>query len=382
MINLKINQITKTSFSQSGKHVFNQQKYVKLIGIKILSAGIFLFLIYSCSLSKQFTGENLMIKEQGTFSAGGNIITSKGVFDPLKPWNEIQGGQTRHGDHADVFYQIPVNSNHYPMVFLHGYGQSKRTWQTTADGREGFANLFLRKGYGIYLVDQPGRGDAGQTTEPLEISAIPDDQTWFTQFRIGLYPNFYDGVQFPKDSKSLEQFFRMMTPNTGNVNETKIVDAMSAVFDKTGDGILVTHSAGGSPGWKTAIKNKHVKAIVAYEPGGFTFPEGEVPEGNRGGAGVPIDEFMKLTKIPIIVYYGDNIPKEETKVASQNFWRNVLSTARKWAQTVNAHGGDVTIVHLPETGIKGNTHFIMSDLNNRETANLLSKWLIDKGLNK
>lgn len=338
--------------------------------------------ITSCVSTKPNQGGNLIIKEQGAFSAGGTVIKSDGVFDALKPWNVPQGGQTRHGDHADVFYQLPANAKKHAMLFLHGYGQSRRNWQTTADGREGFADIFLKRGYGVYLIDQPGRGDAGQTTKPVQISATPDDQTWFTQFRIGLYPHFNEGVQFPKDSASLDQFYRMMTPNTGNVDEATIVSAMSAVFDKTGDGILFTHSAGGSPGWRTAIKNDHVKAIVAIEPGGFTFPESEVPEGNRGGKGVPLDEFLKLTKIPIVVYYGDYIPEAETNAASLNFWRTVLATARQWAKVINAHGGDATIVHLPELGIKGNTHFIMSDLNNREIADLLTKWLKQKGLDQ
>lgn len=348
-------------------------KYL-LIAIVILCSG--------CSSRQKTADEGLLvIKEQGAFSAGGTVITSEGAFDPLKPWYEPQGGQTRHGDHADVFYQIPANQKPYSMVFLHGYGQSRRSWQTTADGREGFADIFLKKGYGVYLVDQPGRGDAGQTTKPAEISATPDDQTWFTQFRIGQYPNFYDGVQFPKDKQSLDNFFRMMTPNTGNIDEATVVNAMSAVFDRSGEGILFTHSAGGAPGWKTAIKNDKVKAIIAIEPGGFCFPEGEEPKDNRGGKGVSMDEFMKLTKIPIIVYFGDYIPKEETSAYSQNFWRNVLATSRQWADVVNSHGGDVTIIHLPEIGIKGNTHFIMSDLNNLEIVDHISDWLKEKKLN-
>ena len=332
--------------------------------------------ISSCSVQNN----HLVLKEQGTFSAGGTITKSEGTFDYHKPWYEPQGGQTRHGDHADVFYQIPARVKHNAMVFLHGYGQSRRSWQTTADGREGFADMFLRRGFGVYLVDQPGRGEAGQTSKPGQITAAPDDQTWYTQFRIGLYPNLNDGVQFPKDSLSLDKFYRMMTPNTGNVDEATVVNALSAVFDKTGDGILLTHSASGVPGWKIAIKNENVKAIVSYEPGGFVFPEGEVPEGNRGGAGIPLNEFMKLTKIPIVVYFGDFIPAQETDAPSLNFWRHVLITARQWAKVVNGHGGDVTIVHLPEIGIKGNTHFPMSDLNNVEIANVLSSWLKKKGL--
>lgn len=344
---------------------------------------LFAIVISSCGVTKNSNHQGVLsLKEQGAFSAGGTVVKSDGIFDALKPWNEPQGGQTRHGDHADVFYQIPVSAKHNSMVFLHGYGQSKRSWQTTADGREGFAETFLRNGYSVYLVDQPGRGDAGQTTKPAQLTATPDDQTWFTQFRIGLYPRFNEGVQFPKDDKSLDQFYRMMTPNTGSVDEATIVNAMSAVFDKSGDGILFTHSAGGSPGWKTAIKNDKVKAIIAIEPGGFTFPEGEVPEGNRGGRGVALNEFMKLTKIPIVVYYGDFIPNEETNAASLNFWRTVLTTAKQWAKVINAHGGNATIVHLPEIGIKGNTHFIMSDLNNKEIAGLIAKWLNENGLDK
>jgi hypothetical protein len=48
----------------------------------------------------------------------------------------------------------------------------------------------------------------------------------------------------------------------------------------------------------------------------------------------------------------------------------------------NNNGGDVTVVHLPEAGITGNTHFIMSDLNNLEIAEHLSAWLTEKGLDR
>jgi hypothetical protein len=49
---------------------------------------------------------------------------------------------------------------------------------------------------------------------------------------------------------------------------------------------------------------------------------------------------------------------------------------------VNKHGGDVTVVHLPEVGVKGNTHFPFSDLNNVQVADLMSAWLTKKGLDK
>jgi hypothetical protein len=54
--------------------------------------------------------------------------------------------------------------------------------------------------------------------------------------------------------------------------------------------------------------------------------------------------------------------------------------ARLWRDAVNKHGGDVTLVQLPEKGLKGNTHFPMSDLNNQEVAELMWQWLKEKGL--
>ena len=54
--------------------------------------------------------------------------------------------------------------------------------------------------------------------------------------------------------------------------------------------------------------------------------------------------------------------------------------ARLWRDAVNRRGGDVTLVHLPEKGIRGNTHFPMSDLNNVQIADLLSQYLAEKKL--
>lgn len=332
---------------------------------------------------------HLVIEKQGSFAVGGTKFSEPGKFDlanALKP-----AGQTFHGDHAYVFYQVPPKARKHPLVFLHGAGQSKKTWETTPDGREGFQNIFLRKGFGVYLLDQPRRGAAGKSTVEATIKPIPDEQFWFTQFRIGNYPDFFPNVQFPKDEASLEQFYRQMTPNTGAFDTNVIADAVSQLFDQVGEGILVTHSQGGGPGWFTAIKNAKVKAVVAYEPySSFVFPEGELPEpiqssglfGELKGVEIPLADFNKLTKIPIIVYYGDNIAKEPAAVWNKDHWRSGLEMAKIWAAAINKHGGDATVIHLPEAGIQGNTHFPMSDLNNVEVANHLAAFLEKKGLSK
>jgi pimeloyl-ACP methyl ester carboxylesterase len=338
----------------------------------------------SAQESPKSNPEPLMIQEQGSFAVGGKVIINPGSFKPKQPTPE---GQTLHGDHAYVFYQIPVNRRKLPLVFLHGTGQFSKTWETTPDGREGFQTIFLRRRFPVYLLDQPRRGNAGRGTVAAMIDATPDEQMWFDTFRVGIWPDYFPGVQFSKDAETLNQYFRQMTPNVGRYDPAVISDACAALFNKIGPGVFVTHSQGGGLGWATALKSGNVRGIVSYEPGsGFLFPEGEVPEAlpSSGGAltaiGVPVAEFAKLTKVPIIIFYGDFIPEKPTDNPGQDGWRVRLEMARKWRDTVNRHGGDVTVVHLPEVGVYGNTHFPFSDLNNKEVADLMSKFLSEKKL--
>ena len=326
------------------------------------------------------------IKEQGSFMAGGTKVIAPGIYKDSEPTNF--DGETLHGDHAYVFYQIPMNTKKNSIVFLHGYGQSGKSWETTPDGRDGFQNIFLEKGYSIYIVDQPRRGRAGQTTVAHTISARPDDQLWYNNFRIGQFPEIYDNVEFPKDKESLEQFFRQMTPDTGTFNQQIIANAMVKVFEKSGDGILVTHSAGGGPGWDTGINSNKVKGIIALEPGTFPFPKGKLPEVEKTTSPFPAkgyevsdEDFEKLMKIPMVVYFGDNIPTEITDNWGLDNWRIRVNLAKKWAEIVKASGGDVEIILLPDKSIKGSTHFMMADLNNKEVANEMERWIKEKGLN-
>jgi hypothetical protein len=327
----------------------------------------------------------LTIQEQGSFAVGGTVVSKPGTFDPAKL--TAAEGQTLHGDHAYVSYQIPANARKLPLVMWHGAGQFSKTWETTPDGREGYQNIFLRQAFSVYLIDQPRRGRAGRSTQPMTLPATPDEQGWFNIFRIGTWPDYFPGVQFSRDPEALNQYFRQMTPNTGPFDIEVNSDAVAALFVKIGQGILVTHSQAGGPGWRTAMKSQNVRAIVAYEPGSnFFFPEGDVPApmpsagGTLEAVGVSLPEFMKLTKIPIVIYYGDYIPDQPRGNPGQDQWRVRLAMARLWRDAVNRRGGDVTVVHLPEIGIRGNTHFPFSDLNNTEIADLMSKFLKEKGL--
>ncbi|WP_235822436.1 alpha/beta hydrolase [Brucella pituitosa] len=328
--------------------------------------------------------EPLTIQEQGSLAVGGTVVRTPGTYDNNNPTAE---GQSFHGDHLYAFYQIPQDPKPLPIVMLHGAYQSGRSWEMTPDGREGFQTMFLRRHFPVYVVDQPRRGRAGNSTVAASVEPVPFDQLFFDQFRIGKWPDYFESVQFDRKPETLDQFFRSVTPNTGPYDAAVISDALAALFERTGPGILFSHSQAGGPGWLAAIKSQNVKGIVALEPGsGFIFPEGELPPEMPSAAGtlkpdaVPLADFEKLARIPIIIYYGDNFPVEPTTERGQDNWRVRLAMAKVWVEAINKRGGDARLVHLPDIGIRGNMHFLMSDLNNAEIADQISKFLTEKKL--
>lgn len=338
--------------------------------------------------------QTIVLKTQGSFTVGGETLTHEGTFS-REHFLEPQG-QTAYGDHAYVFYQIPVNAKKYPIVFQHGGPQTKRTWESTLDGRDGFQNIFLRKGYSVYLIDQPRMGEAGLALKadsgknPYAANPLYADKTLYELCRIGVYPNQFKNSQFPKGEAVLDAFQRSWTTYSGELDDDLNAQALRALFEKVGPAILFTHSMGGTIGWRTPILTNKVKAIVAFEPGGspFIFPEGEVPEALpttyapviATTKAVSLKDFKKLTQVPMLLIYGDNIAEKSSNEIGPDKWRSELDMAKKFVAAVNRHGGKAELIHLPEMGIRGNTHFLMSDLNNKEIADLTQKWLQDQHL--
>lgn len=330
------------------------------------------------------SADTLSIAKQGMFSSGGTVTEPvEGEYDETTNWlDDTRKGNTAHVDHANVLYQIPSEESGNPMIFLHGYGQSRMGWMTTPDGRDGWGTSFLKKGHSVFLVDQPRRGEAGSTVSMTGDSLDawednpkdykPGDQAWYTHFRIGrVAPERYEGSQFPEGEEAQDQFFRQMTPNTGSFDMQVAADAMGEVLqdvsDMTGQkSIFVTHSQGGAVGWNVDADN--MAAIVAIEPGG-------TPE-------VGSEQYQKLLEadVPIIIYFGDYIDNGPEDIASTGFWKGIRDGAVAFAESYNADGGDCTVVNLPDEGITGNSHFLFQEMNSEEIADHLAAWLEERGL--
>ncbi len=77
-----------------------------------------------------------------------------------------------------------------------------------------------------------------------------------------------------------------------------------------------------------------------YENVGYVYPQGEGPGGPVGGFGpieVPLEEFKKLTKIPIQMVWGDNIEKAGTYCATLQ----AVGALRREDQQVRRQGAGV-----------------------------------------
>jgi hypothetical protein len=338
---------------------------------------------------KATRAQPLIVAQQGNRPFGGRVIT------------DAAAGTRLSCDHGYVNYQIPLAPRRYPLLMVHA--SSKKTWETTFHGTEGFRDIFLRRGYSTWITDLPRTGQAGQGCGATSYTPALSDKSRFNSWRLGLWllekpaPDWYPGVQFPTDNpRALDEFFRVQTPEfNAPENEQVETDALAVLLGEIGPSVMLTHSSTGIRGWITGIKSDKVAGIVSYEPGAVVFPEGEVPphiaraDGTwqLPGRAVPMSDFLKLTKFPIQIVWGDFIPETLDPVnvgqrLTLDSRRINLLRSQLFVEAINRHGGDAENLVLPKIGIFGNTHFPMLDVNNVQIANLLSQFLREKGLDR
>jgi pimeloyl-ACP methyl ester carboxylesterase len=255
-------------------------------------------------------------------------------------------------------------------LLWHGGGLTGVTYETTPDGREGWLNYFLRKGWSVYNSDAVERGRAGWAQYPDIFKGEPVFLTTsnpFERFRIGAGPGSYDpdpakrklmpGSQFPNEG--YENFVKQNVPRWTTTDDATIA-AYIAEIDRIGPCIILFHSQAGSFGFKVAqARPDKVKALIAVEPAGVGDP-------------ARVDA---LKNIPTLFIYGDYIEQDSR-------WPKIRATGVAFADSIKAAGGTADVVDLPRVGIKGNSHMMMMDKNNTEIAALIQNWLEGKGLTK
>jgi pimeloyl-ACP methyl ester carboxylesterase len=320
----------------------------------------------------------LVIEKQGSFFVGGRtVFTNALTGDPtggLFPPN--QGSITV--DQMYVEFQKPVDAGrNLPVVMIHGGTLSGKSYETTPDGRMGWDEYFLRKKYPVYLVDQVSRARSGfDATVYNEVKMglrPPSDQpsilrisheTGWTWWRVGPTPGVpFSDTKFPVSATA--EFQKQAIPDfnailpAANPTYRNLAD----LANKLGGAVMIGHSQSAFfPERAAFLDNKNIKGIVSLETG--LCPASFTPQ-----------EIQSLTKIPILIIFGDHL--EDAPPAFAQLWVSSLANCRLLAQSINAAGGKAKVLHLPEIGIRGNSHFLMFDKNSHQIADLILAW-IDK----
>jgi pimeloyl-ACP methyl ester carboxylesterase len=336
------------------------------------------------------------------------------------------GGKTMPVEGRDYLYgqmyveiKIPAQQTHpYPIIMVHGGSMSGTNYTGTPDGREGWAQYFVRQGYAVYVVDQPGRGRSGflmAATGPMNNSARDNSASRFvSQEKSKLWPQAVLHTQWPgngePDDPATLQLAMSQLPAIADFDKQQplVRDALIALVDKIGPSILMTHSQGGAFGWPVAdARPDKVKAILAVEPNGppgraleFTgapdyFKEGKnalaygitsvpltyapalsdpsdlkfVKEDKPDGAGLatcwkqaePARQLPNLQKIPVLVLTSEasyHAPYDHCTV-----------------KFLEQAGVKPTHIRLADLGIKGNSHMMMVEKNNKDIAAVIDGWL-------
>jgi pimeloyl-ACP methyl ester carboxylesterase len=346
--------------------------------------------------------KTLELEKAGSFSIGGREVCAPGTFDPTVPGAGSRNtGQCFQIDHLYAQYQVPKDARKLPIVMIHGGAGTGRVWETTPDGRDGFQTIFVRRGFSVYVIDAPRGGRARSPTFNGPLGVLSDTENFipsgttssvgshqaFISWRLGAsYPNFFPNSQFPQSG--LKQFLQSIIPGIG-ISLPVNVDSTVALLDRIGPAILFTHSLSGVWGWDVVFRHPNVKGVVTFE-GGYVFPPDAVPPTLPNCAGTQItqgttttaENFAKLTKIPILVMYGDNQPTcPEPNLIRDGHQLNPIK-GQTFVDTLKSHGGKAEFIWLPKIGIRGNTHFIFMDKNNVQIADLVSRFLKKYGLDK
>ena len=304
----------------------------------------------------------------------------------------------------------------FPLVFIHGTGQTAVNWGTTPDGRPGWAEWFVGQGWRVCLVDQPLRGrSAWQPTLDGPLSSIPVShiERLFTACsEYDDWPQAKLHTQWPggpgkghPGDPAFDQFYASQVAYPGRTeSETLGRAAGAALIDRIGDAVLVVHSQAGALGWLIAdARPGYVKAIVALEPWG-------PPYKDEGVARTGVEKAWGLTITPLtyVPAPGQDDPlafvrqTDPAPLGLQQGWlqaepaRQLANLAEVPVLVVTGEASyhavydhctvaylrqaGVSVDHLllVEHGVRGNGHMMMLELNNADIAARVDAWLDDR----
>jgi pimeloyl-ACP methyl ester carboxylesterase len=225
----------------------------------------------------------LMIAEQGYFYVGGqytDIPTELNLEPSATDGTPSEPGATRYYGQMYVEYQIPAGEQQpYPIVLVHGGSRTGADFLMTPDGRPGWRDYFLRRGFPIYIIDQVGRGRSPYIDNVYGEARYQTYDFVMQRFaaseRYKLWPQAERHTRWPETAEPGNPAFdNYYAGGIGSMQNRDLqtqsnIDALAALLDRIGPAVVVVHSQSGAYGWPLIQARPNlVKALVALEPSG------------------------------------------------------------------------------------------------------------------
>ncbi len=154
-----------------------------------------LALLMFTSVLAACTSTQFALRDMGSFHVGGREVVLSGkpvkevVFTPGGMPAKVDLNGTYLVESMYVQYFLPAGRRGaVPLLMWHGGGLTGVTYETTPDGRPGWMNYFLKKGWDVYNSDAVERGRAGWAMYPDILKGEPVFLTTanpWDRFRIG-----------------------------------------------------------------------------------------------------------------------------------------------------------------------------------------------------
>src|ERR1700730_3132153 len=110
----------------------------------------------------------IVLRDMGSFHIGGRVVEISGrpvqeiVRVPGGPSSKLDPNGQYQVEQMYVQYFLPKRRlGKLPLLMWHGGGLTGVTYETTPDGREGWLNMFVRKGWDPPVADALERGRSG-----------------------------------------------------------------------------------------------------------------------------------------------------------------------------------------------------------------------------
>jgi pimeloyl-ACP methyl ester carboxylesterase len=264
-----------------------------------------------------------VVGQQGEFYEGGVYENASGaIVTPAYPstGDSVAKGLDHMAGQMYVFYQLPAgkggwswkDSGRYPIIMIHGSQQTGANFLGTPDQRPGWAAFYVKHGWPVYVIDQPGHGKSGYfpwvSAGPPPLVGADDygmqaaNPSPLTVEQMFTAPELTDPLAWPQAALhtqwpggpgsgvpgeyAFDQFFASQVANIPNGNQALALTtaAVTALIKKIGPAIIITHSMSGPLSWLIPQANPGmIKAILAVEPTGNSSLTGNTTPGTNCG---------------------------------------------------------------------------------------------------